>query len=57
MRLPYITIPIAMLIVFVVSAVLGRSLNIISLAALGFASGMVVDNAFLLAAVGWALGC
>ncbi len=42
-----ITIPIAMLIVFVVSAVLGRSLNIISLAALGFAAGMVVDNAIV----------
>lgn len=42
-----ITIPIAMIVVFVVSAVLGRSLNIISLAALGFAAGMVVDNAIV----------
>jgi HAE1 family hydrophobic/amphiphilic exporter-1 len=42
-----ISIPIAMIVVFVVSAVLGRSLNIISLAALGFAAGMVVDNAIV----------
>lgn len=42
-----ITIPIAMIVVFVVSALLGRSLNIISLAALGFAAGMVVDNAIV----------
>ena len=32
---------------FVVSSLLGRSLNIISLAALGFAAGMVVDNAIV----------
>ncbi|MDZ7955013.1 efflux RND transporter permease subunit [Nostoc sp. DedQUE09] len=42
-----ISIPIAMIVVFIVSAVLGRSLNIISLAALGFAAGMVVDNAIV----------
>jgi HAE1 family hydrophobic/amphiphilic exporter-1 len=42
-----ISIPIAMIIVFIISAVLGRSLNIISLAALGFAAGMVVDNAIV----------
>ena len=42
-----ISIPIAMIITFIVSAVLGRSLNIISLAALGFAAGMVVDNAIV----------
>jgi HAE1 family hydrophobic/amphiphilic exporter-1 len=42
-----ISIPIAMIVVFVVSAILGRSLNIISLAALGFAAGMVVDNAIV----------
>ncbi|MDZ8258576.1 efflux RND transporter permease subunit [Nostoc sp. ChiQUE01b] len=42
-----ITIPIGMIVVFIVSAVLGRSLNIISLAALGFAAGMVVDNAIV----------
>jgi hydrophobic/amphiphilic exporter-1 (mainly G- bacteria), HAE1 family len=42
-----ISIPIAMIVVFIVSAILGRSLNIISLAALGFAAGMVVDNAIV----------
>jgi HAE1 family hydrophobic/amphiphilic exporter-1 len=42
-----ISIPTAMIVVFVVSALLGRSLNIISLAALGFAAGMVVDNAIV----------
>lgn len=42
-----ITIPIATIVVFIISAVLGRSLNIISLAALGFAAGMVVDNAIV----------
>jgi HAE1 family hydrophobic/amphiphilic exporter-1 len=42
-----ISIPIAMIVVFIVSAMLGRSLNIISLAALGFAAGMVVDNAIV----------
>lgn len=42
-----ISIPAAMITVFVVSALLGRSLNIISLAALGFAAGMVVDNAIV----------
>lgn len=42
-----ISIPIAMIVVFIVSALLGRSLNIISLAALGFAAGMVVDNAIV----------
>lgn len=42
-----ISIPAAMIAVFVVSALLGRSLNIISLAALGFAAGMVVDNAIV----------
>ncbi|PSB28942.1 efflux RND transporter permease subunit [Chlorogloea sp. CCALA 695] len=39
-----ISIPTSMIVVFVVSSLLGRSLNIISLAALGFAAGMVVDN-------------
>jgi hydrophobic/amphiphilic exporter-1 (mainly G- bacteria), HAE1 family len=33
--------------VFIAMAMLGRTLNIISLAALGFASGMVVDNAIV----------
>ncbi|KYC43684.1 hypothetical protein WA1_00495 [Scytonema hofmannii PCC 7110] len=42
-----ISIPTAMIVVFIVSALLGRSLNIISLAALGFAAGMVVDNAIV----------
>jgi hydrophobic/amphiphilic exporter-1 (mainly G- bacteria), HAE1 family len=42
-----ITIPIAMVVVFIVSILLGRSLNIISLAALGFAAGMVVDNSIV----------
>lgn len=42
-----ISIPIAMIVVFIASAMLGRSLNIISLAALGFAAGMVVDNAIV----------
>lgn len=42
-----ISIPVAMIVVFIVSAMLGRSLNIISLAALGFAAGMVVDNAIV----------
>ncbi len=42
-----ISIPIAMIVVFIISAMLGRSLNIISLAALGFAAGMVVDNAIV----------
>ncbi len=38
-------IPIALVTTFVVLAALGRSLNIITLAGLAFASGMVVDNA------------
>ncbi len=42
-----ISIPTSIIVVFVVSALLGRSLNIISLAALGFAAGMVVDNAIV----------
>jgi HAE1 family hydrophobic/amphiphilic exporter-1 len=42
-----ISIPTSMIVVFVVSSLLGRSLNIISLAALGFAAGMVVDNAIV----------
>ncbi len=42
-----LTIPTAMVSVFLVMTVLGRSLNIISLAGLGFAVGMVVDNAIV----------
>ncbi|MBI2462137.1 MAG: efflux RND transporter permease subunit [Candidatus Rokubacteria bacterium] len=39
------TIPIALVTTFVFLAALGRSLNIITLAGLAFAAGMVVDNA------------
>ena len=42
-----LSIPTAMVSVFIVMHVLGRSLNIISLAGLGFAVGMVVDNAIV----------
>jgi hydrophobic/amphiphilic exporter-1 (mainly G- bacteria), HAE1 family len=42
-----LTIPVTMITVFIAMALLGRSLNIISLAALGFAAGMVVDNAIV----------
>ena len=42
-----LTIPTAMVSVFIVMNLLGRSLNIISLAGLGFAVGMVVDNAIV----------
>jgi HAE1 family hydrophobic/amphiphilic exporter-1 len=42
-----LTIPTAMISVFIVMNLLGRSLNIISLAGLGFAVGMVVDNAIV----------
>ena len=42
-----LTIPTAMVSVFIVMHALGRSLNIISLAGLGFAVGMVVDNAIV----------
>lgn len=42
-----LTIPTSLIAVFIVMAMLGRSLNIISLAALGFAAGMVVDNAIV----------
>lgn len=42
-----LTIPTAMVSVFLVMTLLGRSLNIISLAGLGFAVGMVVDNAIV----------
>lgn len=40
-------IPISLVTTFVVLRALGRSLNIISLAGLAFASGMVVDNAIV----------
>ncbi|MEB3293736.1 MAG: efflux RND transporter permease subunit [Synechococcales bacterium] len=42
-----LTIPITMVTVFIALFWLDRTLNIISLAALGFASGMVVDNAIV----------
>ncbi len=42
-----LTIPTTLVSVFIVMAVLGRSLNIISLAGLAFAVGMIVDNAIV----------
>lgn len=42
-----LTIPTTLLSVFIVMALLGRSLNIISLAGLAFAVGMIVDNAIV----------
>ncbi|KYC35794.1 acriflavin resistance protein [Scytonema hofmannii PCC 7110] len=42
-----LTIPTTLVTVFIVMAMLGRSLNIISLAGLAFAVGMVVDNAIV----------
>jgi hydrophobic/amphiphilic exporter-1 (mainly G- bacteria), HAE1 family len=42
-----LTIPTTLITVFIVMAILGRSLNIISLAGLAFAVGMVVDNAIV----------
>jgi HAE1 family hydrophobic/amphiphilic exporter-1 len=42
-----LTIPITMITVFIALSMLDRTLNIISLAALGFVSGMIVDNAIV----------
>jgi hydrophobic/amphiphilic exporter-1 (mainly G- bacteria), HAE1 family len=42
-----LTIPVTMVTVFIAMAAMGRTLNIISLAGLGFAAGMVVDNAIV----------
>jgi HAE1 family hydrophobic/amphiphilic exporter-1 len=42
-----VTIPVCMITVFVFVYLLGRSLNIISIAGLAFSSGMVVDNAIV----------
>lgn len=42
-----LTIPTSLVSVFIIMALTGRTLNIISLAALGFASGMVVDSAIV----------
>lgn len=41
------SIPISMISVFLVLSALGRSLNVISLAGIAFASGMAVDNAIV----------
>ncbi len=41
------TIPIAMFCTFIVLNLLGRSINIISLAGIAFAAGMVMDNAIV----------
>jgi hydrophobic/amphiphilic exporter-1 (mainly G- bacteria), HAE1 family len=42
-----VTIPVCMITVFIFAYLLGRSLNIISIAGLAFSSGMVVDNAIV----------
>nr|MBC8327187.1 efflux RND transporter permease subunit [Planctomycetota bacterium] len=42
-----LAIPISLLTVFLVMDALGRTLNVISLAGLAFAAGMVVDNAIV----------
>lgn len=42
-----LSIPISLVTVFLVLEALGRSLNVVSLAGLAFASGMVVDNAIV----------
>ncbi|TAH35037.1 MAG: efflux RND transporter permease subunit [Planctomycetota bacterium] len=42
-----LSIPISLVTVFLVMDALGRTLNVISLAGLAFASGMVVDNAIV----------
>ena len=42
-----LTIPISLLSVFLVMQAAGRSLNVISLAGIAFASGMVLDNAIV----------
>ncbi|MBH8552931.1 efflux RND transporter permease subunit [Nostocaceae cyanobacterium CENA357] len=42
-----ITIPVTLIMVFIVMSAFGRTLNIISLAGLAFAVGMVVDNAIV----------
>lgn len=41
------TIPVTLISVFIVMALLGRSLNIISLAGLAFSVGMIVDSAIV----------
>jgi HAE1 family hydrophobic/amphiphilic exporter-1 len=42
-----LSIPLSLVAVFLVMSLLGRTLNVISLAGLAFASGMVVDNAIV----------
>jgi hydrophobic/amphiphilic exporter-1 (mainly G- bacteria), HAE1 family len=42
-----VTIPVSLVGVFLVMQALGRTLNVISLAGIAFASGMVVDNAIV----------
>lgn len=42
-----VTIPVSLLAVFLVMKGMGRSLNVISLAGIAFASGMVLDNAIV----------
>ncbi|MCC7137092.1 MAG: efflux RND transporter permease subunit [Planctomycetes bacterium] len=42
-----LSIPISLITTFIVMQLLGRTLNIVSLAGLAFASGMVVDNAIV----------
>ena len=42
-----LSIPVSVIAVFIVIQILGRSLNIVSLAGLAFAVGMVVDNAIV----------
>ena len=42
-----LTIPVSLMAVFLVMQALGRTLNVISLAGIAFASGMVVDNAIV----------
>ncbi|MEE9258226.1 MAG: efflux RND transporter permease subunit, partial [Nitrospinaceae bacterium] len=43
-----ISIPVSLVSVFIVLALLGRSINIISLAGMAFAVGMVVDNSIVI---------
>ena len=42
-----LSIPISLITVFIVLSALGRTLNVITLAGIAFASGMVVDNAIV----------
>lgn len=42
-----VTIPVSLITVFIILLVLGRTINIISLAGLAFSVGMVVDNAIV----------